>query len=160
MTTENFISILADHVLSTVTGEQEFKVDDEINKSDHKKNGLNLTADQSIMYSHYKGEPVIKLLKKRNLIDEGSKFGLHKLSEFGIEIKEEYGSYKKYKEFIKRRENSQLDIVKWTKWVAIFTGLTVVVLILTEIRSCTHEKSLINDTTNKADTSKALEIKR
>jgi hypothetical protein len=159
MPNDKFVSLVSDHIINKVHEFEEFYFEDAISGFDYKKHNLELTAQQIVLLSMNNSEDTLKYLLAKGIIETGKDSRKHKLTNFGREVKAQRG-YENYISFIQKRDKSFLDTATWTRWIAIFTAGTLAMLIITEIRTCTHENRRINDTTNKANTSKLLDTSK
>ena len=90
----------------------------------------------------------------------------YELTELGREVKR-YGGHSKYLKYIEKRDSSIIEGVthakntaSYTKWIALATIVTAMLLLFGEIKGCFQEKSLNKTTTNKQATKTALDTSK
>jgi len=153
METPSFVPFASDHVINSVHEYETFLFNEKLLDFDHKKFNPELTPEQQILIGLDKSHATLPYMLKKGFIEIDSISQKYILTDFGRQVKV-YGGYQNYLNFIRKRDDAIFETVTWTKWVAIFTGLTVVVLIVTSITTCNHESKPVKETFRQDSTGK------
>jgi hypothetical protein len=137
--TPEYVHHASDHVINSVHEYESFDIREKLGDFDHTKYNPSLSPQQQVLIDLDKAALTREYMIAKGFIELDPYSLKYSLTDFGRLVKT-YRGYQRYLDFIEKRDQAIFDTVKWTKWVAIFTAATVIVLIATLIVTCNQER--------------------